>query len=111
MPESRPPDWETVGRKRLAQSIRDLVMGDRTVEPFYRILESVEAGEEPDIYDLELARFEIGQLEEVLDDVCKAYGVPRWKTGITFGEMTEEEWEEYQEHRPEVALAEEVAEE
>lgn len=58
---------------------------------------ALENGEDPSVKDVESARTMIRELNDRLDQVCRMYEIPRWKTGVTWGDLSEEEREEYQE--------------
>jgi len=55
------------------------------------IANSLRDREEPDSNDFMEARQALRELDELLDDVAALHNIPRWKTGVQYGDLTGEE--------------------
>jgi len=63
------------------------------------IAAALEQDDTPEIQDIEEARTLLRMVDDHLDDVCALYDIPRWKTNVRWGDLTDAEREEYEERR------------
>jgi len=69
------------------------------VEHADSIAETLEAGEQINTEDIAATRSALRRLEDRLDDVCALHEIPRWETGVRWGELSNSEQKAVQEWR------------